>query len=147
MAWPTLIYDHVATNPIIISERHARHSHLITNVRMAHHLHSTMQGTNPPCRKALHLHLTTNVRKDQHLYLTMQGTNPSCWKGSALTSKNQCQKGSALTSDHVGTNPTVTSEWPSVPNWAFLVTDQVPPFKEWQQPIYLIKWEHIPQSH
>ena len=49
----------------------------------------------------------------------------------------------ALIFDHVETNPTVISKWPSVPNWAFLVTDQVPPFKEWQ----LIKWERIPQSH
>ena len=29
----------------------------------------------------------------------------------------------------------------------YLVTDQVPPFQEWQQPLYLIKWEPIPQSH
>ena len=124
-----------------------QHSHLTTNVRKAQDLHSTIRGTNPPCQKDLHLHLTTNVRKAQHLYSTMQGTNPSCQKGSALTSNNQCQKGSALifnharnqsfmskglctyiwqpmseglalTFDHVGTNPTVISEWPPVPDWA-----------------------------
>ena len=37
----------------------------------------------------------------------------------------------SLISDHVRLYPTVISEWPSVPNWAFLVTDQVPPFQEW----------------
>ena len=42
--------------------------------------------------------------------------------------QHACQKGSTLTYDHVGTNPTVTSKWPSVPDWAFLVIDQVPPF-------------------
>ena len=188
MVNPALISDNVGTNPIIISKRHAQHSHLtmwehipqpcqkfpaLTSIQpmigKAQHLHLAMQGTNPPCQNALHLHLTTNVRKAQNLYSTMQWINPSCWKGSALTSEkqcqkgsaltsdnqfqkgsaltfdharnqssmpkgsaltsdNQCQKGSALTSDHVGTNPTVTSECPSVPDWAFLVTDKVPPF-------------------
>ena len=36
----------------------------------------------------------------------------------------------ALTSDLVGTNPTVTSEWPPVPDLDFLVTNQVPPFSQ-----------------
>ena len=120
MAHPTLISDHVGTNPIITSERHAQHSHLTTNVRKAQHLHSTMRGSNPPCQKGsaltydhcrnqsynrlrmdLHLHLTTNVRKAQHLHSTMRGTNPPCRKGSALTSDNQCQKGPAFTFNHV----------------------------------------------
>ena len=39
--------------------------------------------------------------------------------------------GHALTSDHVTLHPTVISEWPSVPDWVFLVTNQVPPFQEW----------------
>ena len=33
------------------------------------------------------------------------------------------------------------------PRLSYLVTDQMPPFPEWQQPLYLIKWEPIPQSH
>ena len=45
-----------------------------------------------------------------------------------------------------GTNPLTVSEWLSILDWGFLVTNQVPPFKEWQHPLYLIKWEHI-QHH
>ena len=134
-----------------------------------------MRGTNPPCRKALHLHLTTNVRKDQHLYSTMQGTNPSCWKGSALTSDNKCQKGLhshlimqevILTFDHVGTNPIVTSEWLSTHIWhgrnhsfhhdrkelnpRFRIPSNWPGasilLDNGIQRLYLIMWEHIPQS-
>ena len=118
--WPCGNTSH---NPI----RKAQHSHLSTNVEKDQNLHSAMRGTNRPCWKDLHLHMTTNVRKAQHLYLTMQGTNPSCRKGSALTSDNQCQKGSALTSTMEGSNPLTMIEW--------------------KQPLYLIKWEHIPQSH
>ena len=33
------------------------------------------------------------------------------------------------------------------PRLSYLVTDQVPPFQEWQQPLYLIKREHVPLSH
>ena len=40
------------------------------------------------------------------------------------------QNGSALTYDHVGIDPTVTSEWISALGWVFLVTDQVPPFSQ-----------------
>ena len=53
----------------------------------------------------------------------MQGTNPSCRKGSALTFdtceepiQHACSKRRALTSDLVGTNPTVISEWPPIPD-------------------------------
>ena len=111
----SLTYDHVGTNPKIISKRNAQHSHLtmwehlpqpcqkglaLTSVNQCQKGFSTY--TRPweepilHVEKALHLHLKTNVIKDQHLYSTMQGTNPSCWKGSALTSDNQCQKGLAL---------------------------------------------------
>ena len=41
-----------------------------------------------------------------------------------------CQNGPTLISDHVRTHPIVISEWPSVPDWTFLVTDQVPPFSQ-----------------
>ena len=51
----------------------------------------------------------------------------------------------ALISDHAGTNPTVTLEWPT------LISDMEGTnpltMTEWKQPLYLIKWEHIPQSH
>ena len=85
MAHPSLISDHVGTNPIIIPERKRpalTSDHVETppttlserpntHIRQpmigkAQHLHLAMQGTNPPCQKALHLHLTTNVRKTQH---------------------------------------------------------------------------------
>ena len=102
-----------------------------------------MRGTNPPCQKAPHLHLTTNVRKALALTfiqpMIRKGTSlkyvqPMIKKGSILTSvqpmikkgsaltfntyeepiQDACSKRSALTSDLVGTNPTVTSEWPPV---------------------------------
>ena len=111
-------------------------------------------------RKAQHSHPLTNVEKASTLTLGHARNQSSMSKVSALTSENQCQKGSALifdharnqsfmpkglctyiwqpmsegralTSDHVGTNPIVTSEWLSVSGWAFLVTNQVPPFQEW----------------
>ena len=55
--------------------------------------------------------------------------------------------GHALTSDHVRLHITFISERPSVLDQVFLVIDQELPFQEWQQTLYLIKWEHIPQSH
>ena len=83
----------------------------------------------------------------------MRGTNPPYRKGSTLTSDNQCPKGFALTSNHVGTNPTITSEWPLVPDRDFLVTEQVPPFQEWHStlisdhvgtnPTVISKWPPI----
>ena len=51
----------------------------------------------------------------------------------------------ALTSNHVGTNPTVTSEWPSLTS--DMEGSNPLTMIEWKQPLYLIKWEHIPQSH
>ena len=44
----------------------------------------------------------------------------------------------ALISENVGTNPIVISEWLLVLDQVFLVTNQAPPFQEWQQPLYLI---------
>ena len=69
---PTLTFDHVGTNPIIISERKLpalTYDHVVTyptilserpntyiwstnERRKAQHLHLGMQGTNPPCQKA-----------------------------------------------------------------------------------------------
>ena len=43
----------------------------------------------------------------------------------------------ALIYDHVGTNPIVTSEWPSALDKLFPVTDRVPPFLEWQLLLHL----------
>ena len=76
-----------------------------------------MRGTNSTCmfKRALHLHLT-HVRNQSNMHV---------WKGYALTFntweepiQHACLKGLALTSHQVGTNPTVISEWPPVPDWA-----------------------------
>ena len=112
---------------------------------MAQHLHLAMRGTNPPFQKALHLHLKTNARKALALTsvqpmirkgktltsvqpmikkgLALTSVQPMIKKGSALTFdtyeepiQHACLKRSALTSDLVGTNPTVISEWPQVPD-------------------------------
>ena len=62
---------------------------------------------------------TNDQRNAQHLYLI----NHWLKKGSALTIdtykepiQHACSEGCALTSDQVGTNPTVISEWPPVPD-------------------------------
>ena len=68
-----LISDHVGTNPIIILERHAQHSHL------------TMWELIPqPCQKGLALtydhernQSSIHVKRALHLHLTMRGTNPT----------------------------------------------------------------------
>ena len=130
MSHPTLISNHVGTNPIIISERHAQHSHLT----MWEHLPQ-------PCQKDPTLTSVNQCRKGSALTLGHARNQSSMQKGSALTSENQCQKGSALIFDHarnqsfmskgictyiwqtmseghaltsniVGTNPTVILEWP-----------------------------------
>ena len=51
----------------------------------------------------------------------------------------------ALTSDHVGTNPIVTLEWPALTS--DMEGNNPLTMIEWKQPLYLIKWEHIPYSH
>ena len=123
MALPTLISNHVGTNPIIISKRHAQHSHM------------TMWEHIPqPCRKGPALtsdhgrnQSNIHVRKALHLHLTMRGTNPTymskrlctyiqpceepiqhtCSKGLCTyictceePIQHACQKGFALTSAH-----------------------------------------------
>ena len=63
--------------------------------------------------------------------ISMMGHNYyHLWKGSALTSTSMIGhnyyhlwKGTALTCDHVGTNPTVTSEWISSLGREFLIND------------------------
>ena len=122
MDLPALTSDHVGTNPIVISERHAHHSHL------------TMWEPIPqPCKKGPTLTFDTCEetiqhtcsKKAQHLYLThvRNQSNIHVQKGSALTFdtceepiQHACSKGHALTYDHVGTNPIVITEWPSVPD-------------------------------
>ena len=51
----------------------------------------------------------------------------------------------ALTYDHVRTNPTVTSKWLTLTS--SMEGSNPLTMTEWQQPLYMIKWEHIPQSH
>ena len=67
-----------------------------------------------PCEEKIH-----HVKRDLHLHLIM-------WEHIPKSHHN----GSTLISDHVGTHPSITSEWPSAPDWVFLVTDQVSPFSQ-----------------
>ena len=105
MAYPTLISDHVGTNPIIILERHAQHSHL------------TMWEPIPqPCQKGPVVTFDTCEERIQHAcskrlntYIWhMWGINPSYMLKNDLHlhsthARNQSnmhvRKGSALTSD------------------------------------------------
>ena len=128
MARPTLLFDHVGTNPIIISERKfpsLTSDHVGTPpttlleipsthirqpmIKKAQHLHLAMQGTNPPWQKDLHLHLTTNVIKNFSLTsiqlmikkgIALTFVQPMIKKGSTLTYvQPMIKKGSALTFD------------------------------------------------
>ena len=97
MAHPTLISDHVGTNPIITLERHAQHSHL------------TMWEHIPePCQKGPALTSDNERNQSSHSMLERPSTYIESCEEPILPT---CQKGSALTSDHVGTHPTVRSEW------------------------------------
>ena len=128
---PTLTSDHVGTNPIIISERQAQHSHLTMrepipqpcqkgptltfdtceepiqhtcSKRLSNYIWN-MRGTNPTYmfKKALHLH-STNARDQSNMHVR---------KGSALTfdtceepSQHACLKGLCTYIQHMqGTNP------------------------------------------
>ena len=147
--------------------------HLRTNVRKAQHLHPLNQLS----RKAQHVHPFNQWSgKDHYLYSTMQGTNPSCRKGSALTSdtceepiQHACLKRLYTYIRHMrGTYPTCMFErvcthiWSCrnqsyshikmalSPRLSYLVTDQAPPFQEWHSmltsihvgtnPIFTSEW-------
>ena len=147
----THIHQHGRTHLLPYVERNCTYNHqhdrthLLSSVKRIstyNHLHdrtqllSSMERHNTHIHQHGRTHLLPSVERQALTSTSMIGqTYYHLWKGSTLTS------------DHVGTNPTVTLEWISVLDWGFLITDQVPPFKEWKHPLYLIKWEHIPQSH
>ena len=88
-----------------------------------------------PCSKTSHRKGTQSQTKDSWK-LTRCLHSPREWNQSLYLIKwehipQSHQNGHALTSDHVILHPTVISEWPSVPDWVFLVIDQLPPFQEW----------------
>ena len=90
MDHPTLTFDHVGTNPIIILERNAQHSHL------------TMWEHIPqPCQKGPTLTSNNQCQKGSTLTVNHARNQSSMSKGSALTFDNQCQKCLALIFDHV----------------------------------------------
>ena len=101
-------------------------------------------GTNPTSEYSA---LTSDlfIRKAIALTSDHVGTNPTVTsEWLALTSDLLVRKEVALTFDHVGTNPTVTSEWPTLTS--DMERSNPLTITEWKQPLYLIKWEHIPQS-
>ena len=146
------------------------------HIEKARHLHSTIFKSTAskgictyirPCSKTPHWKGSTlifdHVRKHcieraLHLHSTMfkniasEGLSVPDW-GFLVTDQvppfSQRME-STLISDQVGTHPSITSEWPytyiwscettshshirwpSVLDWVFLVTDQVPPFREWK---------------
>ena len=132
MSCPTLTYDHVLTNPIIISERHSQHSHLT----MWEHIPQPCEKGpaltyDNQCQKGRALTFDharnqsyVHVERALHLHSTMRRTNPMYMSKGLCTYIRPCKepilcacrKGFVLTSDHVGTNPTVTSKWPLVPD-------------------------------
>ena len=132
MAHPTLISDHVGTNPIITSEIPA-----LTFTSMIEHKYyhlwkgSTLTTTSMIGHNYYHLwkgSTLTTTRMIGHNYYHL-------WKGIALTSTSMIGhtyyhlwKGSSLTFDHVGTNPIVTSEWLPALGWGFLVIDHTTTF-------------------
>ena len=104
-----------------------------------------MRGTNPTymTKKALHLHLA-HVRNQSNMHIQKVPTLTSNTCEEPI--QHVCSKGRALTYDLVGTKSYTLVRMAPSPRLSYLVTDQVPPFPEWKQPLYLIKWEPIPQS-
>ena len=87
--------------------RKDQHSHLTMGGPTWHHVWKARPTlTSDPVRKTQHLYPTMggpychHVEKAQHLYLIMWEQIPQSH-----------QIGSALIYDHVGTHPTITSEW------------------------------------
>ena len=104
MPCPALISDHVGTNPIIISERNAQHSHLT----MWEHIPQNCQKGPTLTFDHARNQSSTHVKKDLHLHSTMRGTNPSYMLKGLCTYirpceepiQPTCQKGSTLTFAH-----------------------------------------------
>ena len=90
MAHSALIYNHVGTNPIIISEW--QHPALTSD-------HVGTPPTTLSERSNTHIH-STNDQKGPTLTLGHARNQSSMPKGSALTYDNQCKKGLALIFDH-----------------------------------------------
>ena len=95
-----------------------------------------MRGTNPTCmfEKALHLHMA-HVGNQSNMHVQ---------KGPALTYdtceepiQHACSEGRALTSDLVGTKSYTLARMAPSLGLSYLVTNQVPPFPEWQFPLHL----------
>ena len=78
-------------------------------------------------RKAHHLYLiNTWLKKGSTLTFIQAGTRPTTM-----------MKGLTLISDHEGTHPNNHIRMAPSPRLSCLVTDQVPPFLEWQLPLHL----------
>ena len=89
---PALTSNYVGMHPTTLSERPSNHIWQPMSERLSTYIRPCEEPILH-AKRALHLHLITNVKKAQHLHSTMQGTNPPCQKGSALTSdycRNQC---------------------------------------------------------
>ena len=113
-----------------------------------------------PCQKGLALmsHHGRNtsknhVEKAQHLYPSMWGTHRTSMLEGLNTYiypygehiPHPCYKGSTLRSDHVGTHPTISLEWICTYIWSCGNTSCN--HIRMGLHLYLIMWQHIPQSH
>ena len=141
--WPCGKQSH---NPV----RKAHHSHL-THARNQSNMHVQKGSTLifETCEEPIQ---HTCSKKDLHLHLThvRNQSNMHVQKGSALTYDTceepiqcACSEGNALTSDLVGTKSHTLAKMAPGPRLSYLVTDQVPPFPEWQFPLHLsysTKW-------
>ena len=124
-----------------------------------------------PCQKGPALTSVNQCQKVSGLTLGDARNQYSMMKGSTLTSNNQCHKCLALIFNHARNQSFMLKglcthilscrnqsyshmKWPLVPDWAFLVTDQVPPFQEWHStltsdhvgtnPIVTSEWLSVP---
>ena len=155
-----LISDHVRTHRI----RMDLHLHMTSSYQKGSALTSNLILSERLCtyirphlvRKDIHLHLTSScqkgsaltsnlillerlctyirphlVIKDLHLHLIM-------WEHIPQSHHN----GSTLISDHVGTHPTITSEWLCTYIWSCGNTSCN--HIKMELHLYLIMWEHIP---
>ena len=150
MAFPTLISDHVGTNPIITSERNAQHSHLT----MWEHIPQPCQkgqalASYNQCHKGQALTFdharnqsNIHVERDLHLHSTMRGTNPTymlkrictyIWHMWGINPKYMFKRALHLHLHMRGTNPARMSEGLA------LTSDHV-----WTNPIVISEWPPVP---
>ena len=129
LEWPNT-YTWPCEEPILHAKRLCTYIYLtndqkgsaLTSIQPMIRKGPTLTSVQPMIRKGTTL---TSIQQMIKKGSSLESVQPVIKKGFALTFntyeepiQHACLKMHALTSNLVGTNPTVISEWPPVPNWA-----------------------------